>query len=181
MIAPSYSIYTAYLWGRVCTCSMWFVCICSSVIYRTSVVEAWEGWGVEINALTRAQRKRRHESQQTTASITANTSSISSQRGYTRVFVQTAESPLGLRDCWQPSRCVIWVSLSVYVYIQTEKSELSRRKNTPYQQRTRLFVDSLSHYEFFIVIEVNKASVLCFHIFSCQKELFLILYRNNLS
>lgn len=94
----------------------------------------------------------------TADSITANTI-ISIQLAYTRVFVQPTESPLGPRGCWQHSRYVILVYLSVYVYIQTVKSELSGRKNTAYT--VCLLGDFLSHYEFFIVVAASKASVLC--------------------
>lgn len=71
------------------------------------------------------------------------------------------KAPLGLRDCWQRSRYVIILCLGVYECIQTEKPELSRRKNSTDSVRACLLMDSLPHYEFFIVVEASKASVLC--------------------
>lgn len=48
------------------------------------------------------------------------------------------------------------------MYTYKQKSQSLVGEKTQNQQRAHLLVDSLSHYEFFIVVEASKASVLCF-------------------
>ena len=54
----------------------------------------------------------------------------------------------------------------------TEKPGLSSRKNTLYQQLTRLFVDSLPHYTFFMVM--NEIG----HLLSAIYSLLFLLSQN---
>lgn len=123
------------------------------------------GCGVEINVLTLDQLNVDiHLNERQRASLPTPPASVANLH----VHVCLSRKPTWPQGLLATiTLCYSTVSERACIHTNRKSRAVSRRKNTGYQQCTYLFVDSLPHYEFFIVAEANKASVLC--CFSCHK------------